>query len=217
MRTAQLVAESLRLRIGDRQLLDEVSLMVAAGEIVAVTGPSGSGKTSLLLVLAGVLEPDSGSVAIGLVGGGAATPSVGLVPQTLALAPTLTAAENVALLLQVAALDATEIRERVASSLSDVGLDTVGDRIVTDLSGGQRQRVAVARALALAPDVLVADEPTAELDGENQAIVMDLIVREAARGAAVVLATHDSVIVERCTRAFSLESGRLDLLASTGV
>jgi putative ABC transport system ATP-binding protein len=211
MRT-RLVAEGITMSYGERRLLDRVDLEVEPGELVAVTGPSGSGKTTLLLILAGVLKPDAGSVRYiphepdphraGPV-------VVGLVPQTLALSSSSTAAENVALPLQARAIDPAEIERRLGEQLAALGLAAQRDRLVTDLSGGQRQRVAVARALALAPDILIADEATAELDADNQAIVMERFTESAARGTAVVLATHDPLVAERCHSSLLLDEARL--------
>ncbi len=205
-----LSATSLRLRIGDRQLLDGVELRAEPGEMVAVVGPSGSGKTTLLLVLAGVLLPDSGEVSYPSRSPEAsAQVRIGLVPQTIGLAANLTAAENVALPLQAAGLERDEMRARTEQVLTELGLGSTLDRLVTDLSGGQRQRVAVARALAGRPEILLADEATAELDGEHQVIVMDLFARRAAEGAAIVVTTHDELVAERCDRVLALEDGRL--------
>ncbi|HLI44185.1 MAG TPA: ATP-binding cassette domain-containing protein [Acidimicrobiales bacterium] len=207
---ARLVAEGITMSYGERRLLDGVDLEVEPGELVAVTGPSGSGKTTLLLILAGVLKPDAGSLRhVPQAPDPGASVVVGLVPQTIALSSFSSAAENIALPLQARAIDPSEIERRVAEQLAALGLAAQRDRIVTELSGGQRQRVAVARALALAPDILIADEATAELDADNQAIVMDQFTEAAARGAAVVLATHDPVVAERCHRSLLLDEARL--------
>jgi putative ABC transport system ATP-binding protein len=205
----RLVATGLRLHLGERQLLDGIDLEVAPGETVAVSGPSGAGKTSLLMILAGVLRPDAGSVHYVPTAPSAEKPLVGFVPQTLALSSTSTAAENVALTLQVEGLEADEMRERALGALAAVGLAGQADRVVTELSGGQRQRVAVARAIALRPHLLIADEATAELDVENQRIVMDLFIQQADAEVAVVVATHDPLVTERCSRTFLLEDGLL--------
>jgi putative ABC transport system ATP-binding protein len=210
----RLVAHGLRLHLGERDLLNGVELSVEPGEIVAVTGPSGTGKTSLLLILAGVLKPDAGSVAYEPASGGdpprAGGPLIALVPQTLALSPRSTASENVALPLQVRGVEPAETRERVVAALDSVGLGTASDRLVTELSGGQRQRVAVARALAMRADLIIADEATAELDAENQRLVMGLLEEQAASGVAIVVATHDTLVAERCSRSYLLEQGRLE-------
>ncbi len=217
-------ARDIELSHGDRRVLMGASLVVWPGEMTAVSGSSGAGKTSLLLVLAGVLAPDGGSVeyervapgGAGISGGPASAQTnggfratVGLVPQSLALAPTLTAAENVSLPLQAARVPRADARERVDSCLSAVGLEAMAGRMVTDLSGGQCQRVAIARALAARPHILIADEATAELDAENQSLVLDLFAGAAAQGSAVVVSTHDPVIVERCNSAWALEGGVL--------
>lgn len=206
----RLLARSLRLELGGRALLADLNLEVSPGEVVGVVGPSGAGKTSLLLVLAGVIPPDSGEVSYESVGAARKDqPRLGLVPQTIGLAANLTAAENVALPLQVSGVPREEMRRRCEHILSDLGLAPAIDRLVTELSGGQRQRVAVARALAGEPDILLADEATAELDGEHQAVVMGLFEEAAAEGTAVVLTTHDELVAERCDRVFELEGGKL--------
>jgi ABC-type lipoprotein export system ATPase subunit len=133
---------------------------------------------------------------------------VGFVPQTFGLAPSLTAAENVALVMQVLGLPPDVIEQRTVEVLGAVGLAAVSDRIVTELSGGQRQRVAVARALAAYPAVIIADEPTAELDAENRSLMLELLLDAADAGAAVVLATHDPEVTRRCTRLLVLSEGR---------
>lgn len=217
--TFRLVARGLRLRVGSRLLLDGTGLEARAGSMAVVTGASGSGKTSLLMILAGVLRPDEGRVewvgptdsAVRPAGATAQPrrPVTGFVPQTLGIAPHLTASENVALPLQVRRIPPGEIRERTGAALGSVGLGVVGDRIVTELSGGQRQRVAIARALALAPELLVADEATSELDPENRALVLELFSERAASGCAVVLATDDPVVIEKCSERYLLEEGTL--------
>jgi ABC-type lipoprotein export system ATPase subunit len=134
---------------------------------------------------------------------------IGYVPQTLGLAPWLTAVENVAIVLQLLDLPPEVVRRRAEKVLSDVGLETAGDRLVTELSGGQRQRVAFARGLATQPDVLIADEPTAELDAENRQMVLDLMVQATADGALAVVATHDPDVSEACGLVYELRGGRL--------
>jgi putative ABC transport system ATP-binding protein len=136
---------------------------------------------------------------------------VGFVPQTLGLAPWLTAAENVALVLQVLRLPSIVVRDRTAAVLAAVGLGGTADRIVAELSGGQRQRVAVARSLAAEPDVLIADEPTAELDAENRQLILDLLLGAASDGAAVIVATHDPDVSVACETAYELRNGKLEM------
>ncbi|MGH9297290.1 MAG: ATP-binding cassette domain-containing protein [Acidimicrobiales bacterium] len=193
-----------------RRVLDGVELSAAAGQLVGTGGPSGSGKTTLLMILAGLLEPDEGGVE--LAGGTNASggqPRVGFVPQSLGLAPMLTAAENVAIVLQLQGIAPEEIARRTMALMDTLGLGATHDRVVTELSGGQRQRVAVARALVAAPDILIADEPTAEVDAENRRLILKLLREAAEAGATVIVATHDPEVIDSCDDAYELREGRL--------
>jgi len=190
-----------------RRILDRASLKVAGGERVAVTGPSGAGKTTLLHVLAGLVRPNTGTVRIGPAG--QAGRRVGIVFQGHGLVSLLTAAENVEVALQAERLARAEVRERAAAALRAVGLGPENDRLVEELSSGQQQRVAVARALVVRPDLLLADEPTAELDAATREAVLELLLAAAGRGAAVVLATHDLGLADRCDRQVRMLAGRL--------
>ncbi|MDX6573704.1 MAG: hypothetical protein QOC86_2860 [Gaiellales bacterium] len=192
-----------------RTILDSVSVNLVAGETLAVVGPSGSGKSSLLALLAGLEAPDSGSVHRDR--NGSSGPD-GLVLQGYGLVSVLTAAENVEAPLQAGALGRlgrTEIRQRAAVALDSVGLSEVADHLVEELSGGQQQRAAVARALAIDPAVLFADEVTAELDHEWKGRVVELVLGIAERGGIVVLATHDPEIAELCDHRLHLVDGRV--------
>jgi ABC-type lipoprotein export system ATPase subunit len=195
---------------GGRDVLVDVSLQARSGEVLAVTGPSGSGKSTLLALLARLERPDAGEVRVE---GG--EPAYGIVLQGYGLISVLTAAENVEIALQPTRLPRAELRERSARALADVGLPEVGDHLVEQLSGGQQQRVAVARALVTRPDVLVADEPTAELDAVNRTRVLDLLFAAADAGAVVVLATHDRSVAERCPAEVGLTEGRVTERRST--
>jgi putative ABC transport system ATP-binding protein len=191
------------VRAGQR-LIDGIDVEVVPGRILAVTGPSGSGKSTLLSVLAGLIEPDAGEV----------TPPdraqhAGIVFQGYCLLPTLTAAENVELPLQVQGADPADIGRRAADALARAGLAEVPDRLAEELSGGQRQRVAVARALCVRPGLLVADEPTAELDAVTAATVVVALRAEADAGAAVVIATHDLDLAAMCDTVVHLVDGRI--------
>ena len=195
---------------GDRRVLDGVSLVARAGERVVVTGHSGVGKTTLLHALAGLEPPQSGSVLLGGDPVGLATRTrIGLVPQQHGLVALLTAAENVELAMQVARRPRADARAAAQRALEDVSLGRRTDHLVDELSGGEQQRVAVARALALEPEVILADEPTAELDAENRARVLDVLHRAALSGIAVVLTTHDDVVAAVCDRRLHLEGGHL--------
>jgi putative ABC transport system ATP-binding protein len=196
------------VRLGGRAVLDGLDMSAHAGRALAVSGHSGSGKTTLMMVLAGILAPDVGSVEMT---GGTSAARVAFVPQNFGLAPGLTAVENVALPMQAHAerVPAAEIERRSLAALGSVGLGGTEDRIVTELSGGQRQRVAVARALAGAPDVLLADEPTAELDADSRHQVLRLLLAAAASGGLVILATHDPEVADCCDDWLELVDGRL--------
>jgi len=200
--------------------LQDVSLRVAGGEVVAVTGPSGSGKSTLLFLLAGLDRPDGGEVRVAgtdwrtLDGPARARfrrRTCGFIAQGMALLPQATAAENVAVPLLLDGVDADARQARVAGALEAVGLADDGDKLPDQLSGGQQQRVAIARALVTQPAVVLADEPTANLDsGTAQTITRLLLTAARERGAAVVLVTHDPDVARHADRLVRLRSGRVD-------
>jgi putative ABC transport system ATP-binding protein len=203
-----LEARDVSVRLGGRAILDGLDLDARAGSTLAVSGHSGSGKTTLMMVLAGILAPDVGTVEMR---GGGSTPRIAFVPQSFGLAPSLTAVENVALPMQarLERVPAAEIQRRSVAALVSVGLGGTEDRLVTELSGGQRQRVAVARVLAGEPEVVIADEPTAELDADSRRQVLRLLLAAAARGCLVILATHDPEVADCCEDWLELVDGRL--------
>jgi len=198
-----LSARGVTVSLGGRLILDSLDLSARSGRTLAVSGHSGSGKTTLMMVLAGILSPDDGTVE------GTADAGVGFVPQTFGLSPGLTAVENVALPLQVVRVPAAEIEHRSVAALASVGLAGTETRLVTDLSGGQRQRVAVARVLAGEPDIVLADEPTSELDADSRHRVLRLLLELAARGSLVIIATHDPEVADCCDDWYELVDGRL--------
>ena len=205
----QLRLEGVVVERRGRRLLGPIDLVVEAGVPLALTGPPGSGKTVLCLVLAGAVVPTRGRVSLDgrpLVAG---TETIGLVLQTHGLMVGLTAEENVALPLQARRLAAPEISRRTAFALDSVGLASEASRPVDDLSGGERQRVGVARALAGDPQVLVADEPTAELDPGNRQRVLSLLAEHAALGSLVVVASDDPEVVDAFPRTVELSDGRI--------
>jgi len=203
-------------------ILRDISLSVARGEAVGVIGASGSGKSTLLMVMAGLERPDSGEVVVnGTAFNGLGEDAlarfrgrhVGIVFQSFHLIPTMTALENVALPLELAGRpDAPTLASR---ELGAVGLGNRLHHYPAQLSGGEQQRVALARALAPDPAILVADEPTGNLDEATGTQIIDLIFQtQARRGTTLVLVTHDATLAARCHRVIRLRSGRIDPDAS---
>jgi putative ABC transport system ATP-binding protein len=211
MSEVELQADGLRVSHDGRVVLDGVDLHVRGGQLLAVTGPSGAGKTTLLWALAALRPADEGKVLLdGSAPGSrdeAAALGVVVVPQGNALATVLTASENVVVPLLAVGTDAAHARATAAAALESVGLGQSGHQLVEELSGGQQQRVAVARGLAQQGRVLLADEPTSELDAVNRARVVELLRGEARRGAAVVMATHDPEAAAACDGELHLDAG----------
>ncbi|MGH7777870.1 MAG: ABC transporter ATP-binding protein [Candidatus Dormibacterales bacterium] len=208
----ELVARCVSYRAGGRLILDRVSVAAVAGRALAVTGPSGSGKTTLMLILAGLLAPAEGVVLLDgapLRVGGAVRKEFGIVLQGYGLVPVLSALENVALPLQDRGLSRGEVKARSAAALAEVGLSALADHLAEELSGGQQQRVAVARVLAASPLVLLADEPTSELDAENRVLMMGLLLSQARAGKTVVIASHDPEVADSCDMRVRLADGRV--------
>ena len=201
------------VRYGDEVAVDAAGLTAYAGELIAVTGHSGAGKSSLLWAIAGAVAAD-GSVTLGedvvTDRAGAAALGIEVIPQGSALAVLLSARENVTLPLLARGIHPDEARERADAALAAVGLEESATHLAEELSGGQQQRVAVARGLALRGRVLLADEPTSELDHDNRELVLGLLRREAERGAIVLMATHDPEAAERADGEVRLDDGQLD-------
>jgi putative ABC transport system ATP-binding protein len=199
--------------------LDALSLTIKRGEFVAIFGPSGSGKTTLLQLLGALDRPTGGSVRfegepLERLGDSALAElrlrALGFVFQQFNLIPTLTAAENVEAGLAPLALSRSQRREAAAQHLEAVGLAPRAHHLPTQLSGGEQQRVAIARALACSPRVVLADEPTGNLDTSNGEMVMDLLARlHSELQITLVLVTHDEWIAERADRVLRLADGRL--------
>jgi ABC-type lipoprotein export system ATPase subunit len=180
-------ATMVTYRRDGRTILDHVSLTARSGEVTAIVGPSGSGKSSLLAILAGIEQPDSGTVTNSF-----PPEQISLILQAYGLVSLLTAAENVEIALQSDnRLTPAEIRSRAAVALGLVGLTAVADHLTESLSGGQQQRVAIARALVTHPQLLIADEFTAELDTASRDHMNALIQKVAHDGGTVIIATHD--------------------------
>lgn len=208
----QLRAVGLSVVHASRTVLHEVSLDVHGGQLLAVTGPSGAGKTTLLWALAALRPADEGKVTLDgaalIDRDDAARRAVVVMAQGNALATVLTASENVVVPMLAAGVDAAHARASAAAALESVGLGHCGHQLIEELSGGQQQRVAVARGLAQAGLVLLADEPTSELDAVNRGKIVELLRGEASRGAAVVLATHDPEAAAACDGELHLDEGR---------
>jgi len=206
--------------LGTRPLhvLDQVSLSISAGEYIAITGPSGSGKSTLLNMIGLLDRPDSGRYLLN----GQATEAlseearatlrrehIGFIFQAFHLIPRLNAFENVALPLVLAELSRAQRRTRVADVMAQVGLADQVDQRPSQLSGGQMQRVATARAIVMQPDLLLADEPTGNLDQQSGLEVMALLESLNAQGMTLLLVTHDPVLAGRSKRQLSLVDGRI--------
>lgn len=196
-----------------------VDLEVPAGRLTVVRGPSGSGKTTLLNLLGGLDRPTSGEVVLDDGRLLSALPErevlavrrarIGYVFQSFGLVPVLSAAENVEVPLRLQRTAAAERAERVAQALDLVGLARHARQRPYELSGGQQQRVGIARALVARPDILIADEPTGQLDSETAATIMDLLVELThSEGIATVVSTHDPVLIGRADQVVELHDGR---------
>jgi putative ABC transport system ATP-binding protein len=199
-------------------ILKDVDLHIGSGEAIGLVGPSGSGKTTLLMVLAGLERTDTGSIVVagedltGLDEDALARfrgRNVGIVFQSFHLIPTMTALENVAVPLELAGNPAAFDRAR--EELAAVGLAERLNHYPAQLSGGEQQRVALARALAPSPAILVADEPTGNLDEATGKQIIELLFKgHVERGTTLILVTHDTALAQRCDRIVRLRSGRID-------
>ena len=222
MTEAVIAMKDVSLTLGEGassvHVLKGVSLEVRTGEATGIVGPSGSGKSTLLMVLAGLERVDRGEVRIAgeLITGRSEDEvaafrgrNVGIVFQSFHLIPNMTALENVAVPLELAGrTDAFAVAER---ELAAVGLSERLTHYPGELSGGEQQRVAIARALAPEPKILIADEPTGNLDQATGRQIADLLFAKAGeRGMTLVLVTHDPALATRCTRQIAMRSGRIE-------
>jgi putative ABC transport system ATP-binding protein len=199
--------------------LDKLDLDVEEGEFIALMGPSGSGKTTLLNLIAGIDTPTAGTLRIGGVDVGSLSRGrladwrsehVGYVFQLYNLVPVLTAYENVELPLLLHPMSGGERHEKVAAALALVGIADRAEHYPRQLSGGQEQRVAIARAIVTDPRIIVADEPTGDLDRSSAGAVMELVKRlNEELGKTIVMVTHDPKIAEHAGRTLHLDKGRL--------
>jgi putative ABC transport system ATP-binding protein len=199
-------------------ILKAIDLHIGSGEAVGLVGPSGSGKSTLLMVMAGLERPDTGMVAVAGQDFGALDEdglakfrgrNVGIVFQSFHLIPTMTALENVAVPLELAGI--ADAHERAQRELASVGLAERINHYPAELSGGEQQRVALARAHAPSPTILMADEPTGNLDETTGKQIIELLFSgHRERGTTLVLVTHDAALAQRCDRIVRLRSGRID-------
>jgi putative ABC transport system ATP-binding protein len=211
------VSLTLASRAGPVKILRRVDLDIAPGESAAVVGPSGSGKTSLLMIIAGLERATSGSVRVaghdfmGLGEDELAVirgTNIGIVFQSFHLVTTMTALENVALPLEFAGK--ADAFDTAAAMLAEVGLEHRADHFPAQLSGGEQQRVAIARALGPRPQIILADEPTGNLDGKTGEHVIDLLFGlQRRRQATLVLVTHDLELAARCGRRVNMADGQI--------
>ena len=205
-------------------ILKDINLDIGRGEAIGLIGPSGSGKSTLLMILAGLERTDTGTVKVA---GEDLTKldedalarfrgrNVGIVFQSFHLIPTMTALENVAVPLELAGVP--DAHERAAKELAEVGLKERLSHYPAQLSGGEQQRVALARALAPNPAILVADEPTGNLDEKTGSQVVEMLFKgHVQRGMTLILVTHDPSLARRCARVVRLRSGRIESEEETG-
>lgn len=218
LRAVELTLSSLA---GPVNILKGIDLDIQEGETVGLVGPSGSGKSSLLSIIAGLETPTSGDVQIA---GQSLTGlneddlallrgrHMGIVFQSFHLIPTMTALENVAVPLELSGQG--NARQRAGEELKMVGLSHRFEHYPGQLSGGEQQRVAIARAVCSGASILLADEPTGNLDTENSAHVIDLLFAlQSDRNTTLLMVTHDAEIAKRCDRVISLKDGRVDITA----
>ena len=214
LRDARLALSSAE---GMVEILRGITLNIEAGETVGVLGPSGAGKTSLLMVMAGLEGLSDGSIDLAgreITGMGEDAlaalrrDNVGIIFQAFRLIPSMTALQNVAVPLELAGrADATDL---AAAALDSVGLGHRKTHLPDQMSGGEQQRVAIARAIAPRPRILLADEPTGNLDsGTSERVISTLFEATEAAGAALVLVTHDAALAEQCGRVLTIEDGRI--------
>ena len=200
--------------------VDDVSLNIEAGEFTAIIGPSGSGKSTLLNLIGGLDNPTSGAVElsgtdIAKMSGSALSDfrrdHIGFIFQSYNLIPVLSAEENIEYIMLLQGVDTATRKKRVREMLHVVGLEGLGDRRPSHLSGGQQQRVAIARAMASHPDIILADEPTANLDSKTGIALLEVMKSlNEDRGMTFIFSTHDNKIMDRARRLVHVLDGKVD-------
>lgn len=206
----ELIVDQVSMRFDNRAVLRSISLSIRPGEFVALVGPSGSGKSTLLGVLSGLATPTSGTALVHL-NGKPYEPRLfcAWVPQGGNSMPTRTVLDNAALGGLGAGMDRGEARHAAIAALRIVGIDSLARKRANTLSGGELQRLAVARAACLGRKFVLADEPTGALDATTTDRVVDVLQALARRDMAVIVATHDTSVAEKCDRVLSLVDGAL--------
>jgi ABC-type lipoprotein export system ATPase subunit len=215
--TSVLVCDSVSRSFGDVRAVQNVSCGLGAGRRVVIVGPSGSGKSTLLHIVAGIEEPSSGSVSWPALGvrEQLRPRHVALIFQAPSLLAPLDVLENVALPLELAGVDGDTARRAAHEALSRLSLDDLATRLPHELSGGQAQRVAVARVIAGRPRLVIADEPTGQLDHTTGARMLDVLDAAVAEvGAALLLSTHDPRVAARFDARWTMSDGRLTVVAA---
>lgn len=212
----QNISLTLPNEAGDISILQDISLSFPKGKSIAIVGPSGSGKTSLLMICAGLLKPVSGKI---LFKGQDIThynedalstlrrDHMGIIFQSFHLIPTMTALENVAVPLELA--NNKDAREQARKSLENVRLDHRLPHYPAQLSGGEQQRVAIARAISVRPDIILADEPTGNLDQETGKVIMSHLFEQVKNGTTLVLITHDPALAASCDMQIHIQDGKV--------
>ena len=200
--------------------LNGINLTIRSGEFTALVGPSGSGKTTFLNIISGLDSPTEGSVwlagkVLSEMSGNELSDfrrdNIGFVFQAYNLIPVLTVEENVEYIMLLAGVPKAERHDRVIAMLEAVGLEGVADRTPTQLSGGQQQRVAIARAMVSEPQIILADEPTANLDSKTGADLLEMMRHlNVETGMTFIFSTHDPMVMEGATRLITLRDGRID-------
>jgi putative ABC transport system ATP-binding protein len=200
--------------------LRDLSLAIKKGEFTAIAGPSGSGKTTLLNIISGLDTPTSGTVTLsgklisemkGSELSDLRRDRIGFIFQSYNLIPVLSVKENIEYIMLLQGISESERRSRVAAILNQVGLEGMETRLPKQLSGGQQQRVAIARAMVSGPDIILADEPTANLDSVTASSLLDMMHKlNDTSGITFVFSTHDSMIMEKARRLVLLKDGSID-------
>jgi len=213
-------------RFGSKQVLVDISFDIFQNEFIFITGPSGAGKTTLLKLLYLNETPSEGQILIDGMNFSRISPKrtpllrrkMGIIFQDYKLIPTKTVFENVALVLEVMGMKHRFIQKKVNSVLRTVGIESKQNALPKSLSGGEQQRVAVARAVVGEPKIILADEPTGSLDDDSASIILDLIKGIHARGATVIIATHDRSLIDKMNgRVLYIHQGRIHPLTTDSV